>query len=179
MQCFSIRFTAIICIALSIPCSICAKDYIEAAGNVLEYALPVSAGCVALCKSDLNGVIQLGESVFLNEVVTFSLKYTVREKRPDGEDFHSFPSGHTSISVASSEFLRKRYGWQYGVPAYSLAAFTGYSRIESRRHFFHDVLAGAAIGFVSSYIFTRKYPDKNLFFQISDNGIAITVDGTF
>ena len=53
--------------------------------------------------------------------------------------------------------MRKRYGWEYGVPAYAAASFVAYSRVESNEHHPHDVIAGAAIGIVSSYIFTRPY----------------------
>jgi len=53
--------------------------------------------------------------------------------------------------------MRKRYGWGYGVPAYALASFVAYSRVEAREHYAHDVIAGASIGIASSYIFTRPY----------------------
>jgi membrane-associated phospholipid phosphatase len=53
--------------------------------------------------------------------------------------------------------MRKRYGWEYGIPAYAAASFVAYSRVEAREHYPHDVIAGAAIGIVSSYIFTRPY----------------------
>ena len=53
--------------------------------------------------------------------------------------------------------MRKRYGWEYGIPAYAGASFVAYSRVESGEHYPHDVIAGAAIGIVSSYIFTRPY----------------------
>jgi membrane-associated phospholipid phosphatase len=157
----------------------CSADYIEAAGYVLEYAMPVSAAGISVYKKDYNGTIQLGESLLLNEIITFSLKYSVNERRPDSSDYESFPSGHTSITSTTSEFLWRRYGWEYGLTAYSLTAFTGYSRMKAKKHYIHDVLAGAAIGFISGYIFTRKYPDKNFMFQISDNKVAISINGYF
>jgi membrane-associated phospholipid phosphatase len=85
----------------------------------------------------------------------------VNETRPDGGS-HSFPSGHSSISFSSAEFMRERYGWAYGLPAYAAASFAGYSRVESREHYTHDVVAGAAIGIVSSYIFTKPYKGWNV-----------------
>jgi membrane-associated phospholipid phosphatase len=88
--------------------------------------------------------------------VTYGLKYTVDEKRPNGGS-HSFPSAHTSISFSAAEFMRKRYGWEYGIPAYAAASFVAYSRVESREHWPHDVIAGASIGIVSSFIFTKPY----------------------
>jgi membrane-associated phospholipid phosphatase len=88
--------------------------------------------------------------------VTYGLQHTIDAKRPNGKP-HSFPSGHTSISFASAEFVRKRYGWEYGLPAYALASFVAYSRVEAKEHYTHDVIAGAAIGIGSSYLFTRPY----------------------
>ena len=37
------------------------------------------------------------------------------------------------------------------------AAFVAYSRVEAGDHHPHDVIAGAGIGILSSYIFTRPY----------------------
>ncbi len=45
--------------------------------------------------------------------------------------------------------MRKRYGWDYGIPAYAAASFVGYSRVESGKHYAHDVVAGAAIGIIA------------------------------
>ena len=58
--------------------------------------------------------------------------------------------------------MRKRYGWEYGVPAYAAATFVGYSRVESKQHFTKDVVAGAGIGILSSYIFTKPYKGWNI-----------------
>jgi membrane-associated phospholipid phosphatase len=84
------------------------------------------------------------------------MKYTIDAERPNGGD-HSFPSGHTSTSFASAEFIRGRYGWSYGIPAYVVASFVGYSRVESKQHHTRDVIAGAVIGIGSSYLFTTPY----------------------
>jgi membrane-associated phospholipid phosphatase len=58
--------------------------------------------------------------------------------------------------------MRKRYGWEYGIPAYVAATFVAYSRVESKQHYTHDVIAGAAIGIGSSYLFTRPYKGWHL-----------------
>src|SRR5882762_5276399 len=133
-----------------------ASDRIELAGDVLQYLLPASAAGLTLGYKDGEGALQLGESVGLTLGVTYGLKYSIDERRPNGGR-HSFPSGHSSISFSSAEFMRKRYGWEYGVPAYAAASFVAYSRVEARQHRPQDVAAGAAIGIVSSYIFTKPY----------------------
>ena len=133
-----------------------ASDAVERAGDVLVYVLPATAAGMTLIHKDGEGGLQFGESAALTLGVTYGLKYTVDETRPNGGD-HSFPSAHTSISFSSAEFIRKRYGWEYGVPAYVAATFVGYSRVESRQHYTRDVIAGAAIGMGSSYLFTKPY----------------------
>ena len=137
-------------------CVAWAGDGIAEAGDVLQFVLPATAAGLTLGYRDGQGALQFGESAALTLGVTYGLKYTVNERRPNGGR-QSFPSGHTSISFSSAEFMRKRYGWEYGVPAYAAASFVAYSRVEAREHHPHDVVAGAAIGIVSSYIFTKPY----------------------
>ncbi len=121
-----------------------------------QYVLPATAGGLTLGYRDYKGTLQFGESAALTLGVTYGLKYAVNERRPNGGS-ESFPSAHSSISFSAAEFMRKRYGWKYGVPAYAAASFVAYSRVEAREHYPQDVVAGAAIGIASSYIFTRPY----------------------
>lgn len=157
-----------------------ASDSIQTVGDFLQFALPITAGSLTLAYPgregsgkvedflghaeerlglgyrDTPGTVQFAESMGLTLASTYVLKYAVNERRPNGSR-QSFPSGHSSVSFSAAEFMRKRYGWAYGIPAYGLASFVAYSRVESREHYAHDVIAGAAIGIASSYIFTRPY----------------------
>lgn len=134
-----------------------AEGGVELAGDVLVAVLPATAGGLILGNKDREGAWQLVESAALALGTTFLLKYTVKEERPNGKDNHSFPSAHSSVSFTSAEFIRKRYGWEYGVPAYAVASFVAYSRVDAKQHHAHDVIAGAAIGIGSSYLFSRPY----------------------
>ncbi len=139
-------------------------DLIQTAGDILQYAMPAAAYGSTIYRFDHpealqwdeTGTIEYTESLGTTLAATEILKYSVNERRPNGGNY-SFPSGHTSAAMSAAEFLRRRYGWEYGLPAYALAGFVGYSRVESLEHYPHDVLAGAAIGFLSSYVFTRPY----------------------
>jgi len=133
-----------------------AYDRIELAGNVLVAALPIAAAGLTLGFEDCPGTLELGESAALAMGSTYALKFAIDKTRPNGEN-QSFPSGHATLSFASAEFMCKRYGWEYGLPAYALAAFVAYSRVEAGRHYTIDVIGGAAIGIASSYLFTRPY----------------------
>lgn len=93
----------------------------------------------------------LGLALMRAGAVTYGLKSSVEERRPDGSGDDSFPSGHTSISFAAAEFTRKQYGWAWGAPAYAAASFVGWSRVETKDHWAHDVAVGAAIGILSNY----------------------------
>jgi membrane-associated phospholipid phosphatase len=93
----------------------------------------------------------LGLALMRAGAVTYGLKYSVEERRPDGSGNDSFPSGHTSISFAAAEFTRRQYGWAWGAPAYAAASFVGWSRVHTQDHWSHDVAVGAAIGILSNY----------------------------
>jgi len=131
---------------------------IERTGDIVQLALPIGAGLYSLYKKDTEGLKELAYSSIVTTGIVYALKYTVKERRPNGGCL-SFPSGHTAISFSSSTYMWKRYGKNFGVPTTLLAGFVGYSRIQAKKHFFHDVLAGAAIGAATSYFFTTKYKD--------------------
>ena len=99
----------------------------------------------------------------------------MREERPDGSDFHSFPSETTAVAASGSSFLWGRYGWEYGLPAEAATAFVSFSRVEARQHRWYDTLASSAIaagyGMVLTTPFKRKY---NL-----DTSLSATPDGGF
>ncbi len=153
-----------------------AGDVAESAGDILQYVLPATAAGITLAHKDGQGAWQLAGSAALTMGVTYGLKYTVDETRPEGGG-RSFPSAHTSISFSAAEFLRKRYGWRYGVPVYAAAAFVAYSRVESREHYTHDVLAGAVIGIASSYLLTKSLQRVRLQPDLSSKYFGIRVTG--
>ena len=146
----------LLCAGVGFGVSVQGSDGIAQAGDILQFVLPGTAAGLTVGYWDSQGALQFGESAALTMGVTYGLKYAINETRPNGGS-HSFPSGHSSISFCSAEFMRKRYGWEYGIPAYAAASFVAYSRVEANEHYPHDVLAGAAIGIVSSYIFTKPF----------------------
>ncbi len=150
---------------LSVPA---AADGIGTAGEVLRIALPLGAGAISLFRQDYDGVLQLAVSEVISEGVSYGLSHVIREQRPNHSDWHSFPSDSTAVAFSAASYLQVRYGWNYGLPAYALAAFVGYSRIEAKEHHWQDVLAGAAIGWGASELTTVRY-----------RGLAITASPGF
>jgi membrane-associated phospholipid phosphatase len=87
--------------------------------------------------------------------VTELLKAETGRFRPNGGDNRSFPSGHTSAAAVSTAFACRNIDALYiSQPAqialeYSfmlLTAGTAWARVEGKRHYLSDVLAGAALG---------------------------------
>jgi membrane-associated phospholipid phosphatase len=147
---------------------------VEIAGDVLQVALPAAAAGAAWAHDDSEGLRQFALSTVVTLGVTHGLKHAIDAKRPNGGG-GSFPSGHTSISFCSAEFLRRRYGWPYGAPAYALASLVGYSRVQAEQHYARDVFAGALIGAATSYLFSQPLESVSLSVSASEERSTLTV----
>lgn len=78
-------------------------------------------------------------------LATQALKAAFKERRPDGSSRDSFPSGHSSAAFAVA--LVNAQARPKDAPFwYAGAALIGDSRVTLKRHYVHDVVAGAALG---------------------------------
>jgi membrane-associated phospholipid phosphatase len=110
----------------------------------------------------------LGESLLFSAAITGSGKILFGRKRPFADKWdwniwelddarQSFPSGHATVAFAMSSVLAQEIdSWVVGAAAYSLAGLTAYSRVDARRHWVADVVAGAAIGTLCGLYVTSK-----------------------
>lgn len=103
----------------------------------------------------------------IGATVFTTLKYTVKEERPDQSDDLSFPSGHTSIAFTNAALLYYEYKdsnlW-YASSGFLFATATGVLRIANNKHYTSDVLAGAGIGLASGLIVSYWNPFKSVTF---------------
>jgi len=150
----AVFFTLVLNSVLAAP--VYAGDDIELSGEIIRILLPLTAAGMTVYHDDQEGLIQFSKSFLTTLGSSYALKYSIDTDRPDGGE-HSFPSGHAATAFSGASFLQRRYGWKYGIPAYAAASFVGWSRIESENHYLKDVVAGAAIGIISTYIFTDPY----------------------
>ena len=101
------------------------------------------------------------EGLLLDAIVVNTLKTAIGRTRPDGSDNRSFPSGHTTAAFTISSILVRRHGWVIGLPAIGLATFTAIARMEDKRHYLSDVVAGAALGVAVGQLVTpHKHADR-------------------
>lgn len=136
------------------------SDSIETAGDVVQVVVPAAALALTFVFDDAEGRLPLLYSFAATMGVTYALKYAIDRDRPE-EGSKSFPSGHTSAAFSGASFIQRRYGWDLGIPAYVAASFVGWTRYHVNVHYLDDVLAGAAIGILSTYLFTEPLR-KNL-----------------
>lgn len=144
----------------------------HAVADVGAIGIPLVAGLITLAEHDTDGLLQLGETGLLAEGTALGLKQVVRSARPNGVDNKSFPSNHTTAAFFAASYLEDRYGWEVGLPAHAVAVAVAVARVKSRDHRFVDVLAGAAIGEASAYLFTHRRDESVRFFPWSTGDAA-------
>ena len=163
------------------PLSKTKKD-IETLGTGVAIALPLVAGGISYFKHDTMGLAQLTVETVFTVGTAYAIKNIVRERRPDGSDYQSFPSDTTALAASGSSYLWGRYGWQYGLPAFLATQFVSYSRIQAKKHHWYDTLASSAIaagyGYALTTPFKRKYNiDTSL--EATPDGAAIQLSYNF
>lgn len=123
------------------------RERIEFAGDVFEKLLPVSILSWSLVAQDFRGAGRFTLAFGLTMGMTWTLKGLIDAERPNGAP-HAMPSGHTAAAFSAASFAQRRYGWAFGLPYYTAAMYTGWSRIESNNHYWRDVgvATGIAIG---------------------------------
>lgn len=137
------------------------------ADNYLQYAPIAAVYGLNLAgikgRNDLaNRTALIIKSELLVAAITFPLKKITAVPRPDTGERNSFPSGHTATAFAAATFMAKEYGqtskW-YSIGAYTVATGVGVMRMMNNRHWVTDVLAGAAVGILSTNVayLTHRY----------------------
>jgi membrane-associated phospholipid phosphatase len=125
-------------------------------GQIVGSFLAQSGGAVAtyavgrLTRSPR--VAQFGSELFRAQVLTQAtvqaIKFGAGRQRPDGTA-QSFPSGHSAAAFASATVIHHEFGWKAGIPAFAVAGFVASSRVQMRRHYISDVIAGATVGILA------------------------------
>jgi acid phosphatase family membrane protein YuiD len=125
-----------------------------------SFAVQTGAALATYTVGRLNGsseVARIGAELFRAQMVSQgtaqALKVMMHRTRPDGTSL-SFPSGHSASMFAAATVLQSELGWKVGVPAYAAAAWVAASRVEMKRHYMSDVIAGATVGILAGHAVT-------------------------
>ncbi len=134
--------------------------------NYLQYAPAVVS--LGLASAGVKGKHSLGDQVILAllsnliaQGVTQSMKRIIQYPRPNGEDNHSFPSGHATTAFTNATLLHEEYGQRsvlYSIGGYGAATAVGTMRILNNKHWAADVLFGAGVGIGATKLVYISYP---------------------
>lgn len=85
-------------------------------------------------------------------ILAGGMKLCIHERRPQGDETNSFPSGHTTLAFMGAELIRSEYPLGVGIGAYAVACGVGFMRLYNDRHWINDVIAGAGVGILCARI---------------------------
>ena len=167
-------------VILAILVTFCGNSFadstIEQMGFYTQFIVPAYAFGMAINEKDWEGVRQLTYSYAATLAVVHGLKNVVDEERPNGSDNKSFPSGHTASAFSGATFIHKRYGIKRAIVPYLLAGFTGYTRVQSNKHHVQDVIAGAVISGLFSWLFVSEYSQVQISVSPDSVNLALKVE---
>ncbi len=118
-------------------------------GNLLFLGAGTLLPLVEDGKDGKNHALRTADSLLTSTLITEGLKRLVREKRPDSDERTSFPSGHATAAFAVAT-MQAHYHPKQAIFWYAGATAISYSRVKLRRHYTRDVIAGAAVGFLTA-----------------------------
>jgi membrane-associated phospholipid phosphatase len=98
----------------------------------------------------------IAQTTIINAAYTTAIKLPSHRLRPDGSDYLSFPSGHTSNAFAWATVGTRHYGAKAGVPGFLWAGLMAVGRMEKNRHYLSDVVGGATLGVLSGLTCVRR-----------------------
>ncbi|EOR93935.1 PAP2 superfamily protein [Arcticibacter svalbardensis MN12-7] len=136
-----------------------ADNYLQYAPIVAVYGLDLAGIKSKHNLIDRSALLLLSGAIMSVSVGT--TKSATHRLRPNGDNYHSFPSGHTATAFMSAEFLHQEYKDQspwYSIMGYTAATATGALRMYNEAHWFSDVIAGAGYGILSTKISYWVYP---------------------
>ncbi len=184
-------------------------DYVDFIGiPVLTLsALALSSGLEGRIEGYPSDLLLMLETITISSLFNEIVKYYVGRERPyvsrgnsglynnPSDDNLSFYSGHTNLAFALvvaagtianiRDYKAEPYIWGIGIPVATLVA---YFRVAGQKHYFTDVLVGAAmgslVGFLVPWLHRRTvspgdglYPKNHI--SVNYGGNSISVSGTF
>lgn len=146
------------------------------AGDILQIVNPIAGlALTTLYESPVNYALSYGISMGLVGLGKYNgrqLEYPGAARPRDGT-YNGMPSGHTASAWLPAAYAAKSNDQRLVRASYILypvAAFTGVSRVTSKRHYWYQVAAAIVICETITYI-NRKHP---VAVGITPNGIYLS-----
>jgi len=143
------------------PSAAASKPPSATSGEIVAYSMPLLAGGLAAYKHDWKGLAQMTLITGLTVGTAYGLKQFVRERRPDGSGWDSFPSTTSALSSAPSQFIWHRYGWEWGLPFFVVSKYPSYALDRAKHNRLWDGLGSLAISFTYNELLVRRFKPKD------------------
>ncbi len=142
-------------------------------GDVMMVMAPTYAFGMTVMAEDYEGMVELGSSILAAQLTSETIKMLEIERRPNGKDRKSLPSGHATGAFSGAMFVHKRYGWKPALVPYAMSLVAGWSRVAARHHYWHDVAAGAAVSALFTWILVDKYMPDGVTVSADTSGVQV------
>jgi hypothetical protein len=158
---------------------IASKSTERTVGESIAYSLPVAAVTVSLLHDDDWTGIEEYSFVGLSTLGTTAfIRHFIHEKSPDGQSHHAFPSLQAAVGSPAESYLWRRYGWQYGLPAFILEHSASFLLDRAGKHHFVDGLAVSAISAGFSWMAVTPYRRRIDFGSYTDGRGGVYLGAT-
>ena len=104
--------------------------------RALSPAWPLEPGGLARCLAAMMPRISALDglrAIALSEMMVQSLKYTVRQERPNHSSGYAFPSGHSADTFALATVIAGHPGFRWSLIGYAAASYAAMSRLPRKR----------------------------------------------
>ena len=118
-------------------------------GNLIYLAAGTLLPLLEDGKDGEQHTVRTADALLTSTIITEGLKNLTHERRPNGGDYKSFPSGHATAAFAVAT-MESHYHPNQALLWYTGATLIAASRVTLREHHTHDVIAGAAVGYLTS-----------------------------
>lgn len=118
-------------------------------GNIVYLAAGTLLPLVEDGAAGKQHAIRTADALVTSTILAEGLKIVTHERRPNGGDYKSFPSGHATAAFTVAT-MQAHYHPNQALYWYAGATAIGVSRVALDEHHWHDVFAGAALGYFTS-----------------------------
>lgn len=149
--------------------------FASGAGNVLFLAAGTFMPLLHKGREGREESARTADAVLTSVILSEGLKFATHEQRPDHSNNTSFPSGHATAAFAVAA-MEAHYHPDQALWWYGGATIIGASRVQLERHYWHDVITGAGIGYFTAQLELHQSHGFILRPFISDKSATRTAD---
>ncbi|MDJ0695602.1 phosphatase PAP2 family protein [Mastigocoleus sp. MO_188.B34] len=125
------------------------SEFVSGAGTLIYLGGGVTLPLLIDSQEGKQRALRTLDSLGSSTIVCIALKKVTRVQRPDSDSNDSFPSCHATAAFAVAT-VQSHYNPDSAFLWYSGATLISYSRLNLNRHRISEVLAGAALGYLTA-----------------------------